>query len=99
MALSPPPSSVGPDEFGGLQPQAQSDPTGAQATSAPVQPPPPGAMETVQLVASIAIASRKLADQNPELIPEIREINNQLQLIQRKLVQAFPPSQVPAPPM
>ena len=96
--VGPPPSSV-PNSDLGANANAPGAGTGGQVTSAPPQPPPPGAMETVQLVASIVMASRKLADSHPELIPEVREIGNQCQMIQRKLVQSLPPSQAPGPPV
>lgn len=96
--IGPPPSSVAPSEFGD-QGQSPDAGTNGSVTSAPLQPPPPGAMQTVQQVAMMVNISRSLADAHPECIPEVREINNQLQMIQRKLVQSLPPSQVPAPPV
>lgn len=93
MALMPPPSSVPSD---GLAPN---NGVPGQATSAPIPAPDPSVMEVTQSVAQIVMLSRKLADAHPEVTPEVREINNQVQMIQRKLVSMLPPSNVPAPPM
>ncbi len=86
--MPPPPSSVPSNEFGP-----------SQATTAPPQPPPPSAMRSVQLVTSMVTAARQLADDFPELTPEVRQINDIIQKMQLKLVRSLPPSEVPAPPI
>ena len=101
MPIAPPPSSVAPSEFGpvGNGPNGPDNGVPGQATSAPIVPPDPRALQATRAVAQIVMASRQLADSFPEVIPEVREIGNQAQMIQRKLVASLPPSNPPAPPI
>jgi hypothetical protein len=79
----PPPSPTGPPA--GAPPVAGSAPQGGPAL--------------LKLVAFITDASRQMAQIFPASSPEVEEIQNQLQLVQQKMVATASPQMPAAPPV
>jgi hypothetical protein len=66
---------------------------------APAQPPPPSASMAVGAVHAITAAARSIAEQFPSAVPIVQQINDLVQQLQMKIVQALPPTEVAAPPV
>lgn len=95
--LAPPPGSPAPNqEFGNPVPAAG---VSGSVMPAPAQPPSPGAMKDVTNIMSIVNATRAIAEDHPQAVPIAQQINDLVQQLQMVIVQAMPPTEVPAPPV
>lgn len=92
-AVMPPPPGMGSPGPG------QVPPTSAQpASPAPPVPAGPQASNAIN-VFQITQSARALAKSNPEVAPEIRQINDLVQQIQMKLTQSTGSGEPSAPPI
>jgi hypothetical protein len=99
-SLAPPPGAMPPSGEFGPSPNA-GGPQGGQGPTlpAPAQPPSPGAMQDVSDIMHIVNAVKSIAERHPQAVPVAKQINDLVQQLQMKIVQALPPQEVAAPPV
>lgn len=98
--LAPPPTAAPPPSEFGPSPNAGGAPgAGGPTLPAPAQPPSPGAMQDVQDVMGIVTSCKAIALRHPQAVPVCQQINDLVQQLQMKIVQALPPQEVAAPPV